>query len=345
MRNRIINGDMRIDQRNNGGSVSTNLAYPVDRFFIGQSTAGAWTSSRSTGVPTGFINSLQFTKTTGNAPASGEFNYLTHVIEGFNIADLGWGTASAQTVTLSFQVFSGAAGTFGGSLRSANAGGFRVYPFTYTISSANTWTSISVTIPGDTTGTWATNNTSGIFVFFDLGSGTAARGTAGAWAAANQIGATGTSTYPVSTSGGSMSWTGIQLEKGTQATSFEYRQYQQELALCQRYYYKIKASNSLAYFGMGTVSSATGGEIMTFFPVPLRTAPTALEQSGTAAQYQVISGSSGLTCSAVPAINIADIWGATTTFTVASGGNNGYAALLRALLSTNAFLAWSAELT
>jgi hypothetical protein len=265
-KNRIINGDCRIDQRNAGASVSTNLAYPVDRFFIGQSTAGAWTSSRSTGAPAGFTNSLQFTKTTGNAPASGEFNYFSQVIEGFNIADLGWGTASAQPVTLSFQVFSGETGTFGGSLRNNGTGGFRVYPFSYTVASANTWTSISVTIPGDTTGTWATDNTRGIFVFFDLGSGTTARGTAGAWGAANQIGATGTSTYPVSTSGGSMSWTGIQLEKGTQATSFEYRQYQQELALCQRYYEQVSATGGA--FGDATSWSGNTTSGASYFTRP-----------------------------------------------------------------------------
>ena len=230
-KNRIINGAMVISQR--GTSFSTSSAYTLDRWYTNTNTAGAWTITQSSTAPAGFINSLLYTKTTGNTPGASDYNYILQSIEGLNCADLAWGTASAKTITLSFWVYSGATGTFGGSLR--NSAGNRSYPFTYTVSSANTWTQASVTIAGDTSGTWLTTNGTGVCVFFDVGSGANARATAGAWIAGNYIGATGTSTYPNSTSGGVLYITGVQFEVGTAATNFDVRSYGTELMLCQRY--------------------------------------------------------------------------------------------------------------
>ena len=158
---------------------------------------------------------------------------MQQFIEGYNIADLGWGTAQAKTVTLSFQVYSSLTGTFGGALQ--NDGQNRSYPFTYSIPVANTWTTISITIAGDTTGTWLTTNGRGIAVWFGLGVGSANSGTAGSWAGAGYYSATG-ATSVVGTSGATFYITGVQLEVGLNATGFEYRQYGTELALCQRYY-------------------------------------------------------------------------------------------------------------
>jgi hypothetical protein len=157
-------------------------------------------------------------------------------IEGFNTADLAWGTANAKTVTLSFQVYSSLTGTFGGSvLNSANN---RSYPFTYTVSSANTWTAISITIAGDTTGTWLTNNGIGLDIYWNLGTGSTYSGTAGSWSGSTFYSATG-ATSVVGTNGATFYITGVQLEVGSTATSFDYRPYGTELNLCQRYCYKL----------------------------------------------------------------------------------------------------------
>jgi len=238
-RNRIINGGMTIDQRNAGASVTVNGVDPIftlDRYGAFDITDGAFTVQQVSTAPTGFVNSLQVTITTADTSlASNQYSGIYQSIEGFNTADLMWGTANAQTVTLSFWVRSSLTGTFGGSLR--NSASNRSYPFTYTISAANTWEQKSITIAGDTTGTWLTTNGIGIRLSFGLGVGTDFSGTAGAWAAGNFISATG-ATSVIGTNGATWFLTGVQLEVGSTATSFDYRPYGTELALCQRYYQK-----------------------------------------------------------------------------------------------------------
>ncbi len=186
-RNLIINGDMRIDQRNAGASVTPNNTYTVDRFWVQNSQTSKLTAQQNAGSvtpPTGFINYLGITSSSSYSVLTGDYFNLQQSIEGLNCADLAWGTANAVTVTLSFRVYSSLTGTFGGSLR--NSAYNRSYPFTYTISSANTWTTISLTIAGDTTGTWLTTNGIGINVLFSLGTGaTYSGGTANAWNAGN----------------------------------------------------------------------------------------------------------------------------------------------------------------
>ena len=235
LKNRIINGAMMIDQRNAGASVTQTTAdlYPVDRFRILGSVTSKFTGQRSNTAPTGFTNSLLLTSSAATSLAAGDFYICTQKIEGFNIADLAWGTASAATVTLSFWTRSSLTGTFGGAL--LNDAANRSYPFTYTISLANTWEYKTVTIAGDTTGTWLTTNSTGMFVNFGLGVGTTYSGTAGAWAGAFYFSATG-ATSVVGTSGATFYITGVQLEIGSTATPFERRLYGNELALCQRYY-------------------------------------------------------------------------------------------------------------
>jgi hypothetical protein len=237
-RNRIINGAMVIDQRNAGASVTINTgsgAYTLDRWSgFGVTSDGVYTVQQSSTAPTGFKNSLLATVTTADLSIAATEQYvIQQVIEGFNIADLGFGTASASTVTLSFWVRSSLTGTFGGTLR--NSAVDRSYPFTYTISSANTFEQKTVTIAGDTSGTWLSTNGEGIRVTFSLGSGSSRIGTAGAWNSNNNTGATG-QTNVIATNGATFYITGVQLEKGSTATSFDYRPYGTELQLCQRYF-------------------------------------------------------------------------------------------------------------
>ena len=265
-KNRIINGAMVIDQRNAGAAVTANGSFPVDRFKMNNTTDGTFSAQQSSTVPSsgGFVNSVLVTVTSADTSLTTTQRLaLQQSIEGFNTADLAWGTANAKTVTLSFWVQSSLTGTFSGSLR--NSAGDRSYPYTYTISAANTWEQKSVTIAGDTSGTWQKTTSEGIILFFSLGVGPSLLGTAGAWASAGYWGATG-ETPLVGTNGATFYITGVQLEKGSTATSFDYRPYGTELALCQRYFISAP-NNTFVAPGAGTYVSAQ-------FPVTMRATPT-----------------------------------------------------------------------
>lgn len=286
-KNRIINGAMMIDQRNAGASVTPTVSgtYTLDRFVAVLSQASKYSVQQNAGSvtpPEGFTNYLGTTSLSAYTVGSTEIFAIRHQIEGYNIADLNWGTANAKTVTLSFWVRSSLTGTFGGSLR--NSGGSRSYPFSYTISSANTWEQKSITIVGDTTGTWLTTNGVGISLTFSLASGSTLSGTAGAWTGNNLTSVTG-ATSVVGTNGATFYITGVQLEVGSTATSFDYRPYGTELALCQRYYeagdyyYRGGYSNSVV---VASVDSPV------YFKVTKRTAPSV---TGTNAQgtFEVVN--------------------------------------------------------
>jgi len=345
-RNRIINGDMRIAQRgttsfSNGSGVTANL--PVDRFTIYGSQASKFTGQQNAGSvtpPSGFTNYLGCTSSSAYAVLSSDYFWLYQRIEGFNTADFSWGTAQAATVTLSFWVRSSLTGTFGGSI--TNSAANRSYPFTYTINSANTWEKETITIAGDTTGTWATNNTSGVEIYFNLGAGSTFSGTAGAWAAGQFYAPTG-ATSVVGTNGATFYITGVQLEKGTTATSFDYRPYGTELSLAQRYYYRLISPDTLQAFSTGYSVATNLADGVIPFPVQMRTNPTALEQTGTAANYSVRTGSTDVTCSSVPSIITANSNNSWVRFTVASGLTLGQGVILRTP-TANSYLGWSAEL-
>jgi hypothetical protein len=343
LKNRIINGDMRIDQRNAGASVTpANGAYTLDRWGVNQfANASKFSVQQSSTVPTGFNNSLLVTSLSAYSVGVSDIYAIFQRIEGYNVADLGWGTANAQTVTLSFWVRSSLTGTFGGAFQ--NDAGDRAYPFTYTISSANTWEQKTITVAGDTTGTWLKTNGSGLQITFGLGVGSNRSATAGAWAAGNYGSATG-ATSVVGTNGATFYITGVQLEIGSSATPFERRLYGQELALCQRYYYKIQASTAACGFGVGYSDSTTAAYGLVPFPVTLRIRPTALEQSGTASHYRINASGGNITCSNVPTYDgITDINTGCISYPVASGLTAGRAVFFIAN-STSAYLAWSAEL-
>jgi hypothetical protein len=247
MRNRIINGAMVIDQRTAGASVTPTTTgffnyQSVDRWANIISQSSKFSMQQNAGSitpPVGFTNYLGVTSLSAYTVLTDDYFQLAQNIEGYNVADLGWGTANAKTVTLSFWVYSSLTGSFGGAI--VNNGGARTYPFSYTVSSANTWTQISITVAGDTSGTWLTTNGVGISIRFSLGMGSTYTGTAATWSGNAYYAPTG-SVNVVGTNGATFYITGVQLEVGTQATSFEYRQYQQELALCQRYYEICKAA-------------------------------------------------------------------------------------------------------
>jgi hypothetical protein len=276
---------MVIDQRRAGASVTpTSTGYTIDRWQATVSQSSKLSVQQNAGSvtpPTGFTNYLGITSLSSYSITSSDFFDVRQSIEGFNVADLNWGSSDAQTITLSFWVRSSLTGTFGGALK--NSAGNRSYPFTYTINSANTWEKETITIPGDTTGTWLKTNGAGLIVQFGLGVGSTFTGTAGAWAAENDLSATG-ATSVVGTNGATWYITGVQLEVGRQATSFDFRSQGTELTLCQRYYTKTYRDDAVP----GTTTSGQANSIWSsvpttnsypqigqwFYPVTMRAAPT-----------------------------------------------------------------------
>ena len=271
-RNRIINGDMQIDQRNNGSSVNSSGSgsFAVDRFASFAAGGGVYTTQRSTDVPTGqgFINSIVNTVTTIDSPSGTDYYVIQQAIEGFNTADLGWGTASAKSVTVSFWVKSSLTGTYTVAFR--NSALNRSYRATYTITSANTWEQKAITIPGDTSGTWLTDNGAGIRLGFTLGAGSDYIDTGNVWSALEDFAATGQTQW-IATLGATFHLTGVQLEVGTAATAFERLPYSTELALCQRYYELHADTYQHMQVPMGYLTYLAG---YWKFLVPKRAAPT-----------------------------------------------------------------------
>jgi hypothetical protein len=275
-KNRIINGAMVIDQRNAGASVTVNGAVPytLDRWQAWDTTDGAFTVQQIAVTNlSGFVNALKVTITTADASVdAGQVASVSQNIEGYNTADLNWGSASAKPITISFWVQSSLTGTFGGAVE--NSGTNRSYPFTYSISSANTWEYKTITIAGDTSGTWLKTNGIGIRVWFDQGTGTTYTGTAGAWAGADYRNATGAVSV-IGTLNATWQITGVQLEVGSTATSFDYLDYGRSLIQCQRYYYQSNSSVNGSYSvypGYSLVGNIFG---QTFFHrVEMRATPT-----------------------------------------------------------------------
>ena len=343
-KNRILNGSMMIDQRNAGASVTpTNGQYTIDRWNCYVTQASKFTVQQNAGSvtpPTGFTKYLGITSSSSYSVASGDYFTINQPVEGFNTADFSFGTAGASQVTVSFWVRSSLTGTFGGSLQNGNQD--YCYPFNYTISSANTWEQKTVTVTAPTSGTWFTTNQGGIYLSFALGVGSTYSGTAGSWASGLKLSATG-ATSVVGTSGATFYITGVQLEKGSTATSFDYRPYGTELALCQRYYYKVTSpSGSASTFSLGMTESTTVTSSVVKFPISMRIAPTALEQSGTTTDYIIRDAVTNVALSSVPTFGIANL----NSCLVNANGTSltaGRAVQLRAS-NTNAYLAWSAEL-
>jgi len=255
-KNRIINGAMVIWQRGTSfsglASNATSATYTTDRFACnkGNGSTGVVTFSQSSDVPTGsgLPYSLLVTVTTTAASMnSTEYNAINQVIEGFNIADLAYGTASAATSVLSFWAKASVTGTYCGTLIQRGAATQRAYPFTYTVSAANTWTQYFISVSGDTSGTLLYNNAAAFEVDWYYGIGSSyASGVANTWnvnTSANQYVST-TGVNMLATNGATLRITGVQLEKGSTATSFDYRPYGTELALCQRYYQDFRYTNA-----------------------------------------------------------------------------------------------------
>jgi len=332
-RNLIINGDMRIDQRNTS---QTGNGYSVDRWAIYDNTSATYTLAQDAEAPTNFINSLKFTTTgTDTSIGSTEQCVIYHQIEGNNIADLNWGTANAKTVTLSFWVRSSLTGTFAGSL--GNNGYARCYPFTYTISSADTWEQKTITITGDTTGTWLTTNGVGISLRLAIAAGSSFEGTSGAWASSNLFSVSG-ATNVVGTASSTFYITGVQLEVGSGASDFEFLPVDVQLARCQRYYEILTIStNYRGWVGQGWSTANVAGVLN--YKVTKRAAPT-VSSSGT---FECANASFGVNLSGSVSFTGATIDQVGADFATSSGLTVGQAAMIHGA-SGGALVTFSAEI-
>jgi hypothetical protein len=346
-RNIVINGDMSIAQRSTSvASITAAGYYTVDRMNLALSSLGTWTQSQSTDVPTGqgFATSLKMDCTTADAaPAAGGFLVIRQSFEGQNLQYLKKGTANAVSLTASFWVKSTKTGTF--ILELFDVDNTRQISAAYTVNVTDTWEKKTITFPGDTTGALDNDNASSFNLQFWLGAGSdrtsgTLNTTWGASVNANRV--VGQVNIADDTAN---DWyiTGVQLEAGTTASDFEFLPVDVNLARCQRYYYKQKAVAQYNTFGAGLCDSTILPQAMTVFPVTMRTAPTALEQSGTAGDYILRIANSNPVCTVVPQFTTACSFSATYFFEVASGLTAGQAMFARAN-NTNAFLAWSAEL-
>ena len=338
--NRVINGDFRIDQRNNGASGTAN-GYTLDRWNFRQSPTGKGTWQRngpsavsSVIAGNGFPYQLLFTSSSAYTPAVNDTFYFNHPIEADFVSDFAWGNANGQAVTLSFWAQSSLTGTFGGTLNNANSPN-RAYPFTYSIPSANTWTRIAITIPPPPAdGAWImSGNGLGVNVFFDLGTGANFRGAAGAWGTGNFCGATG-AVNVVGTNGATWYLTGVKLEVGSVATPFNRQSLAASLADCQRYYEKsydygispgATSQNNGSFLLYATGLTATANNLSTYiaYKVSKRAAPTVT-------MYSTISGAAGKLYSANASADV--------TATVFTGGMTGisvYGAETQAISNVN----------
>ena len=319
MKNRIINGAMVVSQRNGTTSVTaSNSTYNLDRWTISSSTSATVTVVQSSTAPAGFVNSSLYTVTSGSVTTASQFFGFRQNIEGYNIADLGLGTANAKTITASFWVNCSLTGIYAVTL--GNSNDTRIYPTSFTVNAANTWEYKTITLNCDTTGTWLTNNGIGLSLQIYPSLGTTYRGTANVWNATGVYGPTGLADF-VATTGNTFYITGVQLEVGSSATGFEYRFYGTELANCQRYY-QLGAGFTTGYAAGATTMGGIASLATTMRAAPTTTVTNAGAPPG--ANYSG-SPSAGTT---------------TTTYIPVTWGTNGVAANAYAVFNYTA----SAEL-
>ncbi len=294
-KNRIINGAMVIDQRNNGTSLTVNTGttgYSLDRYGYNNQSGANSTIQRSATAPAGFQNSLLITMTSANSPSAAQYARVFQGIEGYNMADLAWGTADAKTITLSFWVRSSVTGTH--SMVINNGAGNYAYPFTYSINTANTWEQKSVTVPGATGGSWGTNTDAFCYLTIPYGSGSSTTATANVWASAgNFVNAATGAVNLCATNGATFYLTGLQIEVGTQATTFDYRSIGTEFALCQRYFQAPVNRQSSQSLGLGQATSTTAAQIYARLPVEMRAAPSVSWSGGTSGEFIALNTTGG----------------------------------------------------
>ena len=343
-RNIVINGAMQVSQRGTDLNDVSHGDYCADRFEVIKANTDELVINydQSTDAPDGFSNSFKLSVgTVESAIDTNEYVMINQRIEAQNLQHLKYGTSSAETLTLSFHVKSSVTGTY--ALSVFQSDGTKYYSATYTISSANTWEYKTIKINGNTADAINNDNGAGLRLSWTLSSGSNfTSGSNDAWGDSTNW-AVGHNASWITTSSATFFVTGVQLEVGEQATPFEHRSFGEELALCQRYYYKLIIDSDADSFATGSNNSTTTSEHSIIFAQTMRANPTAIETTGTAGDYQLTSSGTATDCSAVPVFVRASLHTAYFRSTVSSGLTTGNASLLRSE-GSDAYLAWSAEL-
>lgn len=312
--NRIINGDMRIDQRHDGVASEANPSYTVDRWQYISSQAGYIQWGRNIGPPSSLAPGFPYCLGCGALSAytslPADYFVINQSLEADAISDFAWGTANAQPVTLSFWARSSLTGIFSGAIQ--NYAGTRSYPFTFSLPTVNTWTKIAITVPGDTAGTWVMSGNGGaLTVVFDLGTGATYRGPAGAWANGPYNGVTGAVNI-LSSINATFYVTGVKLEIGSVATPYNRQSLAKSMADCQRYYCQGQ------FYSAGTVTASQPVVFSYGLPVSMRAMPTLGIST---------NNSTNLSSPALAAMNPRDIYGdGTATATGATAVNFNFTA-------------------
>jgi hypothetical protein len=346
-RNLVTNGAMRVSQR---ATTSTSDGYQTCDRWRGQFGGGAVTQSQqslSSGAPynEGFRYFMRLQNTTATTANNSYRNYQQR-IEGQDVATCGWDhTSSSSYITLSFWVRSSVGQEYEAFVRTVD-GTERVYSFPFTLA-ADTWTKITETVPGNSSNQIDNDNGHGFSIAIIAYYGTdftTASNADRTWRNRTSSGdyiPDMTSTWS-STTNATFDLTGVQLETGSVATPFEHRSYGDDLARCQRYYYKLIADSGDT-FANGYNQNSTATRNILHFPVTMRVAPTALEQTGTAANYRVLHGTTVTACSAVPTLNASTVNTGEVQATTASGLTAGQGNALESN-SNGTYLAFTAEL-
>jgi len=275
-RNLLINGDMQISQRNGSSSVTyTNGQYSLDRWHIVTDAASKFSTQQVSDAPSGLKKSLKMTSSSAYTPQTNEAFGVGQKIEGYNTNWLGFGASGAKSITISFFVKSSLTGTFSGSVLNEDA--TRGYPWSYTISSADTWERKTITVTGSPDGSWSTSTGTGLWIFWSMGANANRSGTAGQWSTSQYTFAVTGSTAVVATNGATLQITGCQVEEGSVATDFEHRSFGQEFALCERYFEVCEGG--LTIYG----TSGTYHGVQVNFSTKKRASPTITRISDTLA--------------------------------------------------------------
>lgn len=285
-RNRIINGNMQINQRNAANTTATG--YTLDRWkYTASNTSTGEVTYDTSGTLGKSVGFLKFA-TGGSSYTIGtsELFTISQPIEGFNISDLQWGTSYASSITLSFWIRTYNSTSGNGNYTGAIQNNDKTwsYVFTFNVTSATVWQYVTITIPGPTFGTWTKDNTAGMHVVFNLGCGsTYITSSNNAWVSGNYISTSAVSVQDIASKVfGNFHITQVQLEKGSTASPFEWRPYNIEMLMCQRYYeqYVVSTSNwadvAIPYNG-----STTNQWLNWRFQVTKRATPTLVNASVT----------------------------------------------------------------
>ena len=347
-RNLLINGDMQVAQRSTSVASITASSYnTADRWrFSNSSTMGTWTQSVENDAPTGsgFRKSLKMLVTTADAsPAAGDYVFINQKLEGQNVQVIKKGTAAVEQLTASFWVKSNVTGTY--VLEIFDNDNSRHTTKSYTINASGVWEYKTITFAADTTGALDNDNASSLELYFGLGAGSnyTSGSLATSWATYSAANEAPGQVNVASATNNYWQITGVQLEVGATATPFEFLPAQQELAQCQRYYYRIPAGESYQQFGVSYTNSTTAAQGLIITPVTMRAVPSSMDTGGTISHFQFSNGadytiSSIAIASGQLGTNVVRFSG---TVSGVTSGNPGW---IRANNSTSAYIGFSAEL-